>query len=116
MLICYNDFMLDSIAKFAYEWYFIDSKGFWSGVVKFIKTTDRDLGIVANIYNWTSPLYGDYSYFGKITGPIFRTMRIIIGSVFYLGVIVFCLFLYAIWLALPAVIAVMIISNLAAII
>lgn len=77
---------------------------------------DRDFGVVANVYNWTSPLYGDYSYVGKIAGPIFRTLRIIIGSAFYLGVIIFSLFLYAVWLALPPLIAIMIISNLAAII
>lgn len=108
--------MLDSLAKFAYEWYFIGSKGFWSGVANFIKTTDRNFGVIANIYNWTSPLYGDYSYAGKIMGPIFRTLRIVFGSIFYLSVIIFSLFLYAVWLALPAVIAIMIILNLAAII
>jgi hypothetical protein len=116
LLNCLVDFMLNSIAKFAYQWYFAGSKGFWGGVVKFIKTMDRDLGVVANIYNWTSPLYGDYSYIGKVAGPIFRTLRIFIGSVFYLGVVIFAFFLYAVWLVLPALIGFMIVSNLAAMI
>lgn len=106
--------MFDFLIRFAYRWYISDSKNFWIGVVRFIKTTDRDFGVAANIYNWTSPLYGDYSYFGKIAGPIFRTSRIITGSVFYLGVIIFAFFIYAVWLALPPLIAIMIISNLAA--
>lgn len=104
--------MLNSISKFAYEWYFVDSKGFWGGVIKFIKIMDRDFGVVANVYNWTSPLYGDYSYIGRAIGPLFRTFRILVGLAFYAAIFLFALFLYALWLVLPLLVAAMVIVNL----
>lgn len=104
--------MLNSIGKFAYEWYFVDSRGFWNGVLGFIKFMDRDFGVVANAYNWTSPLYGDYSYVGRAIGPLFRTFRILIGGLVYIAIILFAIFLYSLWLALPLLVVTMISLNL----
>ncbi len=105
--------MLNSVAKFVFKWYLTDSKTYWDGVISFIKFMDRDLGLVANIYNWTSPLYGDYSLIGKAIGPIFRTFRIILSAFAYLGIIIIAFFLYVLWLALPLGILAMIFLNLA---
>lgn len=104
--------MLDFIINFAYGWYIRGSKKFWNGIFGFIKSMDGDLGVVANVYNWTSPLYGDYSYSGRIIGPIFRTARIFIGSLVYIVVFLTALGVYAVWLALPAVVLIMFFSNL----
>lgn len=104
--------MLDFIINFASGWYIRGSKKFWNGAFGFIKSMDSDLGVVANVYNWTSPLYGDYSYCGMIIGPIFRTARIFIGSAVYLVVFLVALGAYVVCLALPAVILIMFFSNL----
>ncbi len=105
--------MLNSVAKAAYKWYITDSKSYWNSVIVFLKFMDRDLGLVANIYNWTSPLYGDYSLIGKAIGPIFRTFRIILSGLAYSGIIVIAASFYALWLALPLGILAMIFLNLA---
>lgn len=104
--------MLDFIINFAYGWYIRGSKKFWNGAFGFIKSMDSDLGVIANIYNWTSPLYGDYSYGGRIIGPIFRTGRIFLGSAVCMVVFLTALAVYVIWLALPAVVLIMFFSNL----
>lgn len=106
--------MLKFLAKFAIKWYITDSKFYWGEVIKFIKVMDRDFGLIANVYNWLSPLYGDYSYIGRVAGPIFRTFRIFMAAIFYLVVIFAAFFVYIFWLALPVIIAAMIFSNLAA--
>ena len=105
--------MSNSISKFAYEWYFTDTKGFWKGVIKFIRIMDGGFGVMANIYNWTSPLYGDYSYVGRAVGPLFRTFRIIGGGIFYIGVFIFAIGLYILWFILPILVVAMIVLNLA---
>lgn len=106
--------MSNPLIKFAYNWYIEDSKNFWNGVLKFIKTMDRDFGVVANIYNWANPLYGDYSYIGRAVGPLFRTLRIFTGVLVYAAVALFAVFLYVFWLVLPLLVVAMIILNLLA--
>ncbi len=105
--------MLNSAAKFVYKWYFADSKSYWNSVISFVKFMDRDLGVVANIYNWTSPLYGDYSLIGKAIGPIFRTFRIFFGGLAHLLIFIIAFSFYLFWLALPIGIMAMIALNLA---
>ncbi len=108
--------MFSFIRDFVYGWYVRGSKKFWSGALGFIKFMDRDFGVAANIYNWTSPLYGDYSYGGRIIGPIFRTARIFLGLAVYAIAFFAALFAYIIWLALPAIVLIMFFLNLLAII
>lgn len=79
----------------------------------FIKFMDRDLGVMANIYNWTSPLYGDYSYIGRAIGPVLRTFRIFVGLLAYLGITIIAFGFYIIWIVLPLGILAMIYLNLA---
>lgn len=104
--------MLNFLGKFAYEWYIEDSRAFWNGFVGFLKFTDRDFGLIANIYNWLSPLYGDYSLIGKFIGPILRTLRILFFSLVYAVFFIVAVILYFLWLAAPAAIAVMILNNI----
>lgn len=106
--------MLNSIAKFVYGWYIYDSKSFWSDLTGLIKFMDRDFGVVANIYNWKDPLYGDYTYMGRVIGPVFRTARILLGGAVYAAVIIFGVLLCAIRLILPILAVWMVILNLLA--
>lgn len=104
--------MLKFISQIIYNWYFLDSKTYWNEVILFIKFMDRDLGVIANIYNWTSPLYGDYSLIGKAIGPILRTLRIFVGGLAHLIILIIAFFLFIFWLALPLGILAMIFLNL----
>lgn len=105
-------FMLNFFGKFAYQWYIADSRSFWNGFLDFIKFIDRDFGVVANVYNWLNPLYGDYSWVGKLIGPFLRTGRIFFGLFIYAIFFTVALSVYFLWLALPMTVVVMVLNNL----
>lgn len=104
--------MLSHIIKFFYGWYVDDTINFWRWYINSMKALDRDIALIGNLQNWTSPLYGDYTYMGRIAGPIFRTFRIFFGAFFYLSISIFCLALYLFWIILPLTMITMIFLNL----
>lgn len=104
--------LFSPIIKFFYGWYIDDTINFWSWFVGFLKMLDRDIGLIGNVQNWTSPLYGDYSYLGRVAGPIFRTMRIFFGMSLYTVLILISLAVYLFWIILPMAVIAMIILNL----
>lgn len=83
-------------------------------MIKFIKAMDGDFGVMANVYNWTSPLYGDYSYIGRAVGPLFRTFRILAGLMFYAAIFILSIGMYILWFVLPLLVVIMIVLNLMA--
>lgn len=104
--------MFSPIIKFFYGWYIDDSINFYNWFINFLKTLDRDIGLIGNLQNWTSPLYGDYSYTGIVVGPIFRTMRIFFGAFFYFAFISVSLTAYLFWIILPILVIAMMFLNL----
>ena len=93
--------MFSSIINFFYGWYIDGTKDFWRWFINFIKYLDRDAGLVGNVQNWLSPLYGDYSYIGIVAGPIFRTFRIFFGLALYTAIFIISLAVFLIWIILP---------------
>lgn len=106
--------MFSPVINFFYGWYIDDTKNFWNWFMGTVKFFDRDIGLVGNMQNWLSPLYGDYSYLGRLIGPILRTFRIFFGLFIYLIISVVFLLLYLIWAILPMAVIAMIILNLSA--
>lgn len=104
--------MFSPVINFFYGWYVDDTRNFWNWFMDFLKTLDRSIGLVGNLQNWTSPLYGDYSYVGRVVGPVLRTLRIFFGVALYMVMAVFSLLIYLFWIILPIVAIIMVFWNL----
>ncbi|MBU3925151.1 MAG: hypothetical protein V1732_03590 [Patescibacteria group bacterium] len=104
--------MFSFIVNFFYGWYVDDTINFWNWFVNCLKTLDRTVGLIGNIQNWTSPLYGDYSYIGVVAGPIFRTLRIFFGIALYAAIAIFSAIVYLFWIILPIAVVIMVFLNL----
>ncbi len=104
--------MFSLVFNFFYGWYVDDTKNFWRWFFKYFKTLDRDIGLAGNLQNWASPLFGDYSYIGRVIGPILRTLRIFFGLAFYAVLAIFVLVVYLFWIFLPMVVILMVFLNL----
>ncbi len=87
-------------------------KIFGIGFFNFLRMLDRSVGLIGNLQNWTSPLYGDYSLIGVVVGPILRTLRIFFGLAFYMAIAVFSLAVYLFWIILPIAVIIIVFLNL----
>lgn len=103
--------MFSLITNFFYSWYIDDTRNFWNWFINFIKMLDRSIGLIGNLQNWTSPLYGDYSYVGVVIGPVFRTLRIFFGLLIYLIIAILSSAVYIFWIILPIALIIMIVLN-----
>jgi hypothetical protein len=100
------------IYNFLNFWYIKSSKDFWKREMLFIKGVENDVGILINLKLITQPIFGDYTYMGKIIGPIFRLGRVIFGSVLIFLSFVSIVVSYILWLIFPIVAVAMTLKNL----
>lgn len=112
-----NDFglmhrFLRGFRDFLYFWYIKSSRDFWRSEISFIKGVERDIGVMINLKLVTQPIFGDYSYIGRVIGPIFRLGRVIFGliAISFSAALVTAIYLF--WIFLPPVAAVMTVENL----
>jgi hypothetical protein len=103
--------MQSIVINFFYNWYIDDTKNFFNWFAGYIRSLDRTIGLVGNLQNWTSPLFGDYSYIGVVVGPIMRTIRIFFGANLYLAVTIFSMAIYLFWIILPILVIAMVYLN-----
>lgn len=103
---------IKEIINFFSFWYLTSSKNFWQKEVSFIKGIENDIGLLINLRLMFQPIFGDYSYMGRVIGPIFRTGRILFGFIFILLSLVFMVIMYLIWIILPLLTFLMIFLNL----
>lgn len=106
--------MASIVINFFYGWYVDETINYWKWFIRLLKTIDMDVGLIGNLQNWTSPLFGDYSLIGIIVGPIMRTFRIIFGAAFYFLIAVIAAIVYLLWIILPMIALLMIFLNLSA--
>lgn len=78
------------------------TKHFWARVLDHAASFDRSFAIRINARIWLQPLYGDYTIVGRILGPIFRTMRILLGFFMYAVLFLAAFFVWIVWLLVPA--------------
>ena len=82
------------------RWYFERSNQLWSLVFYFLGALDKNFAVAINARLWLQPLYGDYSFVGRIIGPILRTLRIVFGSLIYLVILALAFFVWLGWVLL----------------
>lgn len=104
--------MFSLVINFFYGWYIDDTRNYWNWFAGYLRMLDRSIGLVGNLQNWTSPLFGDYSVIGRIVGPIMRTLRIFFGAVFYALMAIFFVAIYLFWIILPIAVIIMVFLNL----
>ena len=100
------------IINFFYIWYIQSSKDFWNKEISFLRQMERDIGVLINLKLITEPIYGDYTYEGRVLGPIFRLGRVLVGLFIMLCSIVAVVTIYLIWIILPPLAFLMIVANL----
>ncbi len=89
---------------FFHHWYADGSRRFAHLFISTLEVADRTFAVKITLRHFFEPLYGDYSIIGRILGLIFRTGRVLIGSVMYLIVAIVFACAYLAWLAIPTVI------------
>ena len=98
--------------KFFHFWYVQSSKDFWNKEASFLKQIERDLGVIINLKLIFQPIFGDYSYMGRVIGPIFRLGRVFIGFIIMVASIFVVILIYLIWIILPPLAFLMVFLNL----
>lgn len=70
-------------------------------VVDRLEEMDYYIAWRETIRHFFEPLYKDYSIIGRFLGVIFRTGRLLVGTVIYVIVFFFVAAAYLIWLLIP---------------
>ena len=76
-----------------------------------IYSLDRTFAVRVTVRHFFEPLWGDYSPVGRIIGPIFRALRVLIGGVAYLIIAAVWLVLLLTWYAIPPFLIIQAIIN-----
>ena len=103
---------IKGIISFFSFWYLTSSKSFWRKEIDFIKGIERDIGVFINLKLIFQPIFGDYSYMGRVIGPIFRISRVLIGFAIVSASVVVVIVVYLIWIILPPLAFSMVFLNL----
>ncbi len=103
---------IKGIINFFSFWYITISKSFWNKEILFIKGIERDIGVLINLKLMFQPIFGDYSYMGRVIGPAFRLGRILIGFIIMAVSVVVVVIIYLIWIILPPLVFLMVFLNL----
>ena len=89
------------IVEFFKHWYIHSFRIYTHFVISILERFDRQLAWKITLKYIFEPLYQDRSVIGYTLGFIFRSIRLIIGSVIYALIIAAAVFFYLIWLAIP---------------
>ncbi|OGY98781.1 MAG: hypothetical protein A2855_00670 [Candidatus Liptonbacteria bacterium RIFCSPHIGHO2_01_FULL_57_28] len=89
------------ISDFFHHWYIDGSRAILHRCTSVFESLDQTFALRITLRYFWKPLYGDYSIVGRIFGVIFRSGRILIGSVIYLALGAIMLAFYLLWLILP---------------
>lgn len=89
------------IVEFGRHWYIDGSFWFLHSLQGGYKNLEQTLALRATIYHIREPLYGDYTWSGRIIGFVFRVLRILLALVLYFLLVLISAISYAAWLTLP---------------
>ena len=103
---------ISGIINFFSFWYIRSSKLFLNKEILFIKGIERDIGVFINLKLIFQPIFGDYSYMGRVIGPIFRLGRVFMGFLIMAISLAVMVAVYLIWIILPPLAFLMVFLNL----
>ncbi len=90
------------LIQFLKHWYVDGFLFFWRKTFGVLGGLDRSLAVKITARHWLKPLYQDRSVVGYILGFIFRTGRIVFGSIIYFLIFVVAFGVYLAWAIGPA--------------
>jgi nitrogen fixation/metabolism regulation signal transduction histidine kinase len=93
--------LLYRFLDFFHHWYVDGSRAFGRSFMKTMRSVDDSFAVAITLRHFFEPLYKDYSVVGRIMGFFFRTLRVIIGGIFYLFLAVLFAIAYLVWIAIP---------------
>lgn len=89
------------LTEFLRHWYVKSLKIYSNFIIDRLNQMDRFFAWRITLKNFFKPLYGDYSIIGYAMGFVFRSLRLVIATIFYGFVFFIAVVLYLIWLVLP---------------
>lgn len=100
------------ILNFFYFWYVQGTLDFWNKEAAFLRAVERDVGFIVHIKHIADPLFGDYTFLGRIIGFFFRIGFILFGFFVTAISIIFVVGLYLLWIFIPPVTFIFLFANL----
>ncbi|OGM91073.1 hypothetical protein A3A20_00565 [Candidatus Wolfebacteria bacterium RIFCSPLOWO2_01_FULL_45_19] len=90
-----------SFVKFWRHWYVESFTIIARMAMNVLEKLDRVFAVRINFRFLLQPLYQDYTVVGRVIGPIFRLIRVIVGSLIYSVTVVAAAIFYIVWALLP---------------
>jgi hypothetical protein len=97
---------------FFHHWYVDGSRAIGRRFMATLTVADQSFAVAITLRHFFEPLYKDYSIIGRMLGIVFRSVRVLIGGVFYLILSLLFAAAYLVWLAIPAVIIFYAVKNI----
>jgi hypothetical protein len=97
---------------FFHHWYVDGSRVIGRRFMATLTAADQSFAVAITLRHFFEPLYKDYSIIGRIMGIVFRSVRVVIGGIFYLILAAVFALVYIIWVAIPAIIIFYVAKNL----
>lgn len=97
---------------FFHHWYVDAPRQIHHRIMNIFEGFDQVFAVRITLKYFFAPLYGDYTAMGHILGVLFRTGRIMIGSVLFLALAACAATIYLVWVLIPPAILVLAIKNL----
>ena len=94
---------IKEIVNFLAWWGWQTPRGILYGTKNLLLDFDNSLQLGANLRLWLAvePMFGDYTWSGRVTGFLLRGVRVLITLLVYLVVLVTGVLAIILWLALP---------------
>ncbi len=99
------------VVDFFHHWYIDASAWFLHKHLSLLEQLDQTFAVRVTMRHFKEPLYGDYSFVGRLLGFVFRSGRIAVGWGLYAVVSFFFLLTYVLWLLIPLGLGFIIIKN-----
>ena len=100
------------VAEFFRHWYIASAKRYFNFALDRLARADRVLAWRITARHLFKPLYGDYSVIGYVFGFVFRVLRLLAASVFYVAFFVVLTAGYVAWFLVPLMLLLLVLAPL----
>ncbi|MGC9611039.1 MAG: hypothetical protein ABSE68_02355 [Minisyncoccia bacterium] len=99
------------ILEFLRHWYVKSAKIYSNFVLERLESIDRVLAWRVNFKYLFQPLYGDYSFLGRVLSFFIRIPKLIGTSLIYLVIFAVAVFIYLVWILFPLAVVAVVFTN-----